>query len=125
MTPHRIPLLISGAAALPLMSGLANLTVLHRMAAAGFVNTLTGHDDRGVVVWFLATGVALLALGELARWAVAQTGRIPARLGWWLLGMAVPIMVLMPISGAILYAVIGLLALRAASRTRRSDPVAR
>jgi hypothetical protein len=124
MSPHRIPPLISGAAILHLLSGLVNLAVLHRIAAAGFVNTLAGHDDRGVVVWFLATGVALLALGELARWAVAQTGRVPARLGWWLLGLAVPVMVLMPVSGAVLYAVIGLFALRAASRTRRSEPVA-
>src|SRR5258706_7716530 len=125
MDIRRIPLLISAAAALHLLSGLVNVPVLHRIVAAGLFNALVGHDDRGVVVWFLATGAVLLALGELARWAVGETGRLPARLGWWLIGIAVPIAVLMPVSGAVLYLVIGILAVRASRGQPRATITAR
>jgi hypothetical protein len=37
--------------------------------------------------------------------------------------MAVPLVVLMPVSRAVLYVVVGLLAVRAASRTGTSEPV--
>ena len=60
------------------------------------------------------TGIALLALGELARWTVRETGRIPSRLGGWLLGMGVTGIVLWPASGFWLVAAVGAIALRAA-----------
>ena len=38
---------------------------------------------------------SLLALGELARW----TGRVPARLGGWLVGIGAVVILLAPVSG--------------------------
>lgn len=71
----------------------------------------------------MLSGVALLALAELARWGVRETGRIPSRLGAWLLARAAPLIVTMPASGGWLVAAVGGLALRAAwvnGRPRRS-----
>ena len=61
----------------------------------------------------MATGLALLGLGELARWTARETGQLPARLGAWLLALAAPIVLLEPASGGWLVAALGLLALRA------------
>jgi len=62
--------------------------------------------------------MVLIALGELARWTARQLGQLPERLGWWLIGVAVPAMVVMPVSGAPLYVAIGALTVAAA----RADP---
>ncbi|HYN94547.1 MAG TPA: DUF6463 family protein [Pilimelia sp.] len=117
-----IPRLVLGAAALHVLAGLANTEAFTAIASAGFVDTLIGHDDRGAAFWFVSTGLVLIALGELARWAARQVGRLPARLGWWLIGVAVPVMVVMPVSGAPLYAAIG--ALTVAAARGRPSPVA-
>lgn len=113
-----IPRLVIGAAAAHVAIGLANTTALSAIATNGFVDTLMHHDDLGVAYWFIATGVALLALGALARWAVRETGRLPGALGWWLIVVGVPATILMPMSGAFLYAIIGGLTLWAV----RSEP---
>ena len=68
------------------------------------------------------TGIALVALGELARWMVRETGRIPARLGAWLLGMGVTGVVFMPASGFWLVAAVGAIALRAARDQEGAAP---
>src|SRR5215216_5579840 len=60
---------------------------------------------------------SLLALGELARW----TGRVPARLGGWLVGIGAVVILLAPVSGGWLVGAIGVVALFAA-RSRRSHP---
>lgn len=109
-----IPRLVIGAAALHVLLGLANTAAFAAIASAGFVDTLMGHDDRGAAFWFVATGMVLIALGELARWTAGQLGRLPASLGWWLIAVAVPATVVMPVSGAPLYAAIGVLTVAAA-----------
>jgi hypothetical protein len=83
---------------------------------AGVVNAVEGHPRRESWFWFMLSGVALLALGELARWGVRETGRVPARLGGWLLGIAAALIATMPTSGGWLVAAVGVFALRA-SRT--------
>jgi Family of unknown function (DUF6463) len=114
MNVRLIPWLIDGMAALHVLAGLARVTVLHDIAAAGVIDTVAGHDDRGAAVWFIAAGLGLLAMGELARWTVDRTGRLPARLGWWLIGISGSLTLLLPVSGSILGVAIGALTVRAA-----------
>ena len=65
------------------------------------------HADRDAAVWFLVSGVLLIPLGQLSRWAQQQTGTLPAFLGWTLLGVAAAVGILMPVSGWPLVAVAG------------------
>ncbi|MGI9042166.1 MAG: DUF6463 family protein [Gemmatimonadales bacterium] len=60
------------------------------------------------------TGLAWLALGDVAGWCVRETGRLPAHLGGWLLATSVPMIVLLPASGGWLIVALGAFALRAA-----------
>jgi hypothetical protein len=113
-----IPRLITAAAVLHVLSGLTNVDVFRDIARAGFIDSIAGHDDRAVIFWFVAMGTVLIALGEFARWAVRETGHLPARLGWWLLGIAAVVIVVMPYSGAWLYAAIGVLAVLGSRRDR-------
>lgn len=114
-----IPRLLLITAVLHTLLGLVRgLPVFRAIIGDGVINTVAGHDDRMSVIWFLLTGFALFALADLARWTVRETGRIPARLGGWLVGLAVPGIVLMPVSGFWLLAVIGILGLVSAGRTR-------
>lgn len=87
----------------------------------GFVNAIDGNTDRAVTFWFLATGVVLFIVGHLTHWVVRRTGRIPALVGWWTLGLAVPSLVLLPTSPFWLVLALGVLALVAA---RRDDQAA-
>ncbi|WP_143591493.1 DUF6463 family protein [Thermoactinospora rubra] len=38
-------------------------------------------------VWFMVSGVVLLALGTLARHIIRTTGRLPAQVGWYLVAI--------------------------------------
>ena len=114
-----LPRLIVGVAALHIGLGLALETPLRDIADAGVVDSIDGHAERESAFWYLVAGVSLLALGELARWVVRETGRVPARLGYWLIGIGVAAIVLMPVSGFWLVAALGALALRA---SRRPEP---
>ncbi len=122
-----VPRLITGTAIIHLAYGLlvpSMVKSLGEIASDGFVNTVEGHPERESWLWFMLSGVGWLALGELARWTVRETGRIPARLGGWLLATAVPLIVAMPVSGGWLVAAIGAIALRAArAEAPRHDPV--
>ncbi|WP_281259492.1 DUF6463 family protein [Streptomyces glaucescens] len=78
---------------------------------------------REASIWFLACGVTLLALGTLARAALRSTGRVPAQIGWYLLGLGVPLCVIyFPVTGSWALPVIGVLTLVAA-RGGREDAV--
>ena len=52
----------------------------------------------------------------LTRWVPGRTGRIPALVGWWTLGLAVPSLVLLSTSPFWLVLALGILALVAARR---------
>ena len=108
------PKLLIGGAVFHIVVGLALLTPLDEIADAGVVDSIDGYAERESAFWYVMTGIALLALGELARWIVRETGRIPARVGAWLLGMGVTGIVLMPASGFWLIAAVGAIALRGA-----------
>ena len=49
--------------------------------------------------WYMIFGVMLLMLGGLTHWAQAQTGTLPALLGWSLLALGVVGVIVMPASG--------------------------
>ena len=122
-----VPRLITGTAVVHLAYGLVvpNMTKpLRGIARDGVVATVDGHPERESWLWFMLTGVSWLGLGELARWSARETGRLPARLGGWLLAVAVPLTVASPASGGWLVAAIGAIALRAArAEGPRPDPV--
>ena len=118
-SPRWLPRLIVGTAVVHIAAGLALETPFGEIADAGVVNSIDPYPERQAAFWYLMTGVALLALGELARWTVRETGRVPARLGGWLVGMGVSGIVFMPASGFWLVAALGVLGLRAAREPER------
>ena len=108
------PRLLIAGAVLHIAVGLALSTPLDEIADAGVVDSIDGYAERESAFWYVMTGIAWLTLGELARWMVRERGRLPARLGAWLLGMGVTGIVFMPASGFWLIAAVGAIALRAA-----------
>lgn len=121
-----VPRLIMGLACLHTLFGLFVLPAsldpnpLAGIVADGFVNAIGGNVDREVTFWFLATGIVLFIVGHLTHWVIRQTGRIPALVGWWTLGFAVPSLVLLPGSPFWLVLALGILALVAARRDDRA-----
>ena len=124
-----IPRLIVGVACLHTLFGLIVLPAyldsnpLTGIADDGFVDTIDGNEEREATFWFLATGVVWFNVGHLTHWVIRRTGRIPALVGWWTLGLAVPSLVLLPASGFWLLLAVGALALVAARRDDRATIV--
>jgi hypothetical protein len=122
-----VPRLIAATGIIHLAYGLVVPSMrasLGEIAGAGGFNAVEGHPRRESWFWFMLSGVALLAVGELARWGVRETGRLPRRLGGWLLAIAAPLIVTMPTSGGWLVAAVGAVALRAARTNGQPQPSA-
>jgi hypothetical protein len=121
-----VPRLIVGVACVHILFGLLVLPAsldpnpLTGIVDDGVVDAVDGNSDRTTTFWFLATGVVWLTLGHLTHWVVRRTGRVPALVGWWTVGIAVPSVLLMPASGFWLVLAVGILALVAARRDDRS-----
>jgi hypothetical protein len=121
-----VPRLIVGVACLHTLFGLFVLPAsldpnpLTGIADDGVVDAIAGHVDREAAFWFLSTGVVWFSVGHLTHWVIRRTGRIPALVGWWTLGLAVPSLVLLPASGFWLVLAVGVLALVAARRDDRA-----
>ena len=111
------PLLLATGIIHTLVGLLAYAAPLADIGRAGVFNAVGTHADRDAAVWFLLSGVLLITLGQLARWAQRQTGTLPAFVGWTLLGVAAAVAILMPASGWPLVAAAGGLLL-AAARTK-------
>ena len=103
------------------VGSLAYARPLAAIGRDGFVNAVDGHVDRDAAFWFLMTGVLLVLLGQLVRWAQRRLGTLPAFLGWSLLALAAVGAILMPFSGFWLLLVAAVLAL-AAARARDARP---
>jgi len=88
--------------------------ILADMVREGLFNTVVAQFDRNAAFWFLYTGFALLLLGALVDWCEKTKGTTPRFLGWGLLALTVPGLVIMPQSGfwLLLIPSIGLLARR-------------
>jgi Family of unknown function (DUF6463) len=93
-----IPRAMLAGAALHIAIGLADPRT-RELLDAGLVAALDGDPGREAILWFLALGLAFAALGELARWSVRAAGRLPTRLGEWLLGIGALVVVVEPASG--------------------------
>lgn len=108
-----VPRLIVATALLHLALGVS-FAPSGEFADEGFLGVVGGDPEREGWLWYMVAGMALLGLGELARWTAQETGRLPARLGGWLLAAAVPLILAIPASGGWLVVAVGALALRAA-----------
>lgn len=117
-----IPRLIAGAAVLHTPAGLADLVSWRAADAAPIWEALGAAPEDEAVVWFLVAGLVLLASRALARWAEHETGRLPARPGWWLVGVSPPVVVVLPAPGTWPFLAAGVLAV--AVSCRRWRPVA-
>ncbi|MFJ3923448.1 DUF6463 family protein [Streptomyces sp. NPDC090022] len=118
-----VPRLIIATAALHFVWGLAQPHAWGAIARDGLFRSVveTGDEDyflREFSVWWMVAGIALLALGTLARYVVRTTGCLPAQIGWYLLGVGVVLCVLyFPVTGGWPVLAIGVLGLVAARRT--------
>ena len=72
------------------------LAQIHR---ARYLGTIGRDPERNAVLWYLTTGALLVVLGQLARSTRERTGEVPRSLGWGLLAISVPGVVLLPASG--------------------------
>jgi len=115
-----IPRVALAGAALHLALGLADPRT-RELVEAGLVGALDGDPRREAVLWLLALGLAFAALAELARWSVRATGRLPTRLGEWLVGIGALIVVVAPASGGWLVLVLGAWTMWAVRRTAGSS----
>jgi hypothetical protein len=115
-----IPRVALAGAALHLALGLADPRT-RELVEAGLVGALDGDPRREAVLWLLALGLAFAALAELARWSVRATGRLPTRLGEWLVGIGALIVVVAPASGGWLVLGLGAWAVWSVRRTAGSS----
>jgi hypothetical protein len=114
-----VPRLLAGVAGVHLLFGLLVIprtidpNPLVGILGDGVAGAVSGEPGREALFWFEVTGVAWLAFAHVTHHVIRHTGRVPAAVGWWSLGMAVPSIVLMPVSGWWLLLAVGAIALRA------------
>ena len=92
--------LLMGTGALHTVIGILGfrrtLVEIHR---ARYLAAIGRDPERNAVLWYLTTGALLVVLGQLARSTQERTGEVPQSLGWGLLAISVPGVVLLPASG--------------------------
>lgn len=110
-----LPVLIIAAAVVHLAAAVFLPGRWAQIASDGFAGARRHHHsaadfERLADWWYLATGIALLGIGTLARHIVAATGRLPAQVGGYLLALGIPLLIMMPVSGAPVLVILGALA---------------
>jgi len=73
--------------------------IFAEMLGEGLVNTVVQQYDRNAAFWFLYSGFGLGLLGMLLDWCERRLRETPRFLGWALLALTVPGVVIMPQSG--------------------------
>ena len=73
--------------------------LLAPIAAEGYVDTVNGQPEREFAVWFLATGVLLLAIGLIVDWNEARRAGWPRGVALLLTVLTIALAVIMPRSG--------------------------
>ncbi|MER5934475.1 DUF6463 family protein [Streptomyces sp. NPDC002054] len=111
-----IPRLVTALAGLHFLVAVILYRSIDDLARDGFWDAATGKPEREFELWFFLAGFGLLALGTLSARIVRETGRLPGELGWYLLAIGVPLMVLNPASGAPGLIALGIYALITAAR---------
>ena len=100
---------------------LFGLVVFHStwrlLLSEGLVNTVNGQPEREFPVWFVVAGLLMILFGALIDHLEARGLPLPAFVGWGLVALFVPLLVVMPISGVwlLLPPIVGAL------RGRKSD----
>src|SRR2546422_2333256 len=79
------------------------------IAGDGFWNAVSPMKEREAVFWALVAGVFFFLLGQLALWVAKQGKTLPAFLGWEIVAITLVCGILIPVSGAWLFAVPGVL----------------
>lgn len=82
---------------------------LGAIARDGFWNAVSPMKEREAVFWALIAGVFFFLLGQLALWIAKQGKSLPAFLAWEIIAIALVSGILIPVSGAWLFAVPGAL----------------
>lgn len=117
-----VPRLIIATAIIHCAYGLVQPNEWANIVRDGVVASVVDTDSadyfaRDASVWFMMGGIALLAIGALTRYAVIETGRIPASVGCFLVAMGIPLtLIYFPLTGGWLVLAIGVIALLAARR---------
>ena len=73
--------------------------IFGEMIREGLFNTVVEQFERNAAFWFLYAGLVLILLGLLLDWCERTFGATPRFLGWGLLALTVPGVVIMPQSG--------------------------
>lgn len=82
------------------------------LVSAGLFGAVADDPARESAVWYATTGLAAIGLGDVARTALRDTGRLPPRFGGWVLATGAVITAAMPASPGWLVMAIGAAALR-------------
>ncbi len=92
--------LIFGTALLHTVVGLLlGWDQLRAIASSGFINAIDPHFDRVAIFWFLSYGLLLFVIGGMVKSMQQSAVQLPSWLPWVFWGMAIPSVILMPISG--------------------------
>lgn len=113
--------MILGTATLHVAVGFVLENPFGAMVGDELVGSVGDDPERSSALWYMTAGLILFALGGLARWTVRETGRVPARLGVWILVGSVPVILLIPASGGWLIAAVGVIAVLAARGAARGE----
>ncbi len=83
---------------------------IRAIASGGFFNAIDPHFDRMAIFWFLSYGFLLCVIGGIVRVMQQSAVPLPSWLSWVFWAMAIPSVILMPVSGFWLLFPIGWLA---------------
>lgn len=110
---------------------LASTPIFHGPALAaiiddGIVNAIesgsTLLDARDAAFWYVAAGLGMVLLGQLAWWAERRVGVLPVALGWPLIAFTIINVLLVPVSGFWLFILPAAVVLVRAHRLRIPPP---